>query len=301
MNTTNEKQFGAFVSVCSNALLIFLKLTVGFLTGSLSIISEALHSLSDIAASFIAFVMIKKSSKPADDDHPFGHGKFEEMSGFLEGSLICVIAAFILYSAIKKFLYPSMQEFEPFWGIVIMTVSVLVNIFVSRYLFKIGKKTNSIAIIADAEHLKTDVISSLAVLAGLLIIKITGLAIIDTIFALIVALIIAFTGLKVTFTAVKGLLDEALPKEDLNILQEILEKHLNKDVAEVKFLKTRKSGSEKLIELVICVHKDMTIGAGHDICNNLENEISSSLNGASVFIHLEPCGDDCKNCKLRCK
>ena len=301
MNTIKEKQFGAFLSVCSNAFLIILKLTVGFLTGSLSVISEALHSLSDIAASFIAFVMIKKSSKPADDDHQYGHGKYEELSGFLEGGLICIIALFILYGAVKKFFNPDLQEFEAFWGIVVMVISVLVNIFVSRYLFFIGKKTNSIAIIADAHHLSTDVISSFAVLVGLLIVKLTGLIIIDTIFAVIVALVILFTGIKVTYSAIKGLLDEALPKEDIDILQEILNRHIHNDIAEIKFLKTRKSGSEKLIELVITVHKDITIGKGHDICNLLEKEIEEALSGASVFIHLEPCSNDCMKCNLGCK
>ena len=297
MNAANEKQFGAFLSVCSNAFLIALKLTVGFLTGSLSIISEALHSLSDIAASFIAFVMVRKSSKPADDDHPFGHGKYEELSGFLEGGLIFIIALFIFYSAIKKFITPSVQEFEAFWGILVMAVSVLVNIFVSTYLFRIGQRTNSIAITADAEHLKTDVLSSTAVLVGLLMVKITGLVVIDTIFALLVGLIIAFTGIKVTVCAAKGLLDEALPQEDLKVIKQILDNHLNKDIIDVKFSKTRKSGSEKLIELVITVHKNMTIGKGHEICNALEKEIEAALNGASVFIHLEPCADECCECK----
>lgn len=301
MDNTQEKQFGAFLSVCSNALLIIIKLTVGFFTGSLSIISEALHSLSDIAASFIAFVMIKKSAKPADADHPYGHGKYEELSGFLEGILIFAISVVIFYSAIKKIIFPPEELFEPFWGIIVMAISVVVNIFVSKYLYKIGKKTNSIAIIADAEHLRTDVISSLAVLLGLLVVKITGWVIIDTIFALIVAIIIAFMGARVTFTAIRGLLDEALPQEDLKILQGILDNHLSKDIAEVRFLKTRKSGSEKLIDLVVCVHRQMTIGEGHDICNNLEQEIMAALDGATVFIHLEPCDSACLNCKLKCK
>lgn len=286
------------MSVCSNGFLIILKLTVGFLTGSLSIISEALHSMSDIVASFIAFVMVRESSKPADEDHPFGHGKYEELSGFLEGGLILLIAAFIIYSAFKKFMSPAVTEFEPFWGILIMVISVLVNIIISKYLFRIGQRTNSIAIIADAEHLKTDVLSSLAVLAGLIMVKITGIVQIDTIFAFIVAIIITYTGAKVTISAVKGLLDEALPKEDLDIIREILNSHLDKDIVDVKFSKTRKSGSEKLIELVITVHKNMTIGKGHEICNALEKEIETALNGASVFIHLEPCSEECKGCKV---
>jgi len=288
MTNSQLKQSAAFLSICSNALLIILKLIVGFLTGSLSIISEALHSMSDIAASFIAFISVKKSSEPADKEHPFGHGKFEELSGFFEGLLICGIAIFIFYSAVMKIMAKTSLEFEPFYGILIMSFSVLLNIFVSKYLFKVGTKTNSIAIIADAEHLRTDVISSLAVLLGLLVIKVTGLVIIDVIFAFIVAIIIMFTGVKLTVIAIKGLLDESLPQEDIDLLNEILNSYINKDIEEVKVLKTRKAGSEKIIELVITVQHDMTIVVGHEICNTIENEIMTKLDGAKVFIHLEP-------------
>ena len=288
MNKAQLKVSAAFLSICSNALLIILKLIVGFVIGSLSIISEALHSLSDIAASFIAFLSVKKSSEPADKEHPFGHGKFEELSGFFEGLLICGIAILIFYSAIMKVINDTPLEFEPFWGILIMSFSVVLNFFVSKYLFKVGRKTNSIAIIADAEHLKTDVVSSLAVLLGLVVIKVTGLVIIDVIFAFVVAVIIMITGIKLTLTAIKGLVDEALPQEDIDLLNEILNSHKNKDIEEVKFLKTRKAGSEKIIELVITVKRDMTIIVGHEICNAIENEIMTKLEGAKVFIHLEP-------------
>jgi len=294
MILATEKQKAAFLSVCSNALLIIMKLTVGFLTGSLSIISEALHSLSDIAASFIAFISVKKSSEPADKEHPFGHGKFEELSGFVEGLLICGISVYIFYSAILKIVNPQTQSFEPFWGIIIMTFSVLLNIFVSKYLFWVANKTNSVAILADAEHLKTDVISSLAVLVGLLLIKITGLVIIDVIFAFIVALIITFAGANVIIVAIKGLLDEALPQEDLDVINNILNNYIGEDIEEVRSLRTRKAGSEKLIDLILTVHKDMSIGKGHEICNNIEDEIRRKLNGAKILIHLEPCDNQCK-------
>ena len=288
MNNTQLKKSAAILSICSNALLIILKLVVGFIIGSLSIISEAFHSVSDIAASLIAFISVKKSSEPADKEHPFGHGKFEELSGFFEGLLICGISIFIFHSAIMKLSEDTPAEFEPFYGILIMGFSVILNICVSRFLFSVGKKTNSIAIVADAEHLKTDVISSGAVLLGLLIIKITGLNIIDVIFAFIVAIIIMITGVKLTLTAIRGLLDEALPQEDIDLLNEILNSHKNKDIVEVKLLKTRKSGSEKIIDIVITVKHDMTIVVGHEICNQIENEIISKLQGAKVFIHLEP-------------
>ncbi len=288
MDYAKEKQFAAFLSICSNAVLITLKLIVGFLTGSLSITSEALHSLSDIAASFIAFISVKKSSEPADKEHPFGHGKFEELSGFFEGILICVIAIFIFGGAIIK-LFKPIEPIETSWGIAVMAFSVIINIFVSKYLFYVGTKSNSIAIKADAEHLKTDVLSSFAVLAGLLVIQLTGIYLLDLVFAIIVAIIIAYTGLKLTGEATRGLLDAALPQEDLDILDNILKQHVDVDIIEVKVSKTRKAGSEKLIELVIVVNKRITVKTCHDICNNIENEIMQSLPGAKVFIHMEPC------------
>ena len=296
MDHSKEKQLAAFLSICSNALLITLKLIAGFLTGSLSIVSEALHSLSDIAASFIAYISVKKSAEPADAEHPFGHGKFEELSGFLEGLLICAIAIYIFYCAISKLITPTKIEFEPFWGIIVMAFSIVINIFVSKYLFKVGAKTDSIAITADAEHLKIDVLSSGAVLVGLLAIKITGWTIIDPIFAIIVGGIILFTGLKLTIAASNDLLDTALPEKDLDILNEILKEHHQKDIVDVKLLKTRKSGSEKIINLVIVVHKNMTIKEGHNICNAIEQEITEKLENSKAFIHLEPCEDDCPNC-----
>ena len=130
MDYAKEKQFAAFLSICSNAVLIALKLVVGFFTGSLSITSEALHSLSDIAASFIAFISVKKSSEPADEEHPFGHGKFEELSGFFEGILICVIAIFIFGGAIIK-LFKPIEPIETSWGVAVMAFSVVINIFVN--------------------------------------------------------------------------------------------------------------------------------------------------------------------------
>lgn len=156
----NEKKRAAILSIVSNTLLIVLKFIVGIISGSISIISEALHSGSDLLASFIAFFSVSESSKPADEDHQFGHGKYEDLSGLIEGILIILAALYIVYASVKKMFFAPVIRIDVDLGLAVMLVSVVANTFVSIYLFKIAKKTDSIALYADGEHLRTDIYSS---------------------------------------------------------------------------------------------------------------------------------------------
>ena len=294
----DKKQFAASISVVSNTFLIIIKLIVGFLSGSISIISEAFHSFSDLFASFIAYFSVKKTSLPPDLDHPYGHGKYEELSGLFEGLLIFAVAIYIAIQAINKLLTPQIYTIEPLLGIIVMVFSMIINIAVSLYLSKIGKETDSIALKADALHLRTDVYSSLVILIGLILIKITGISIIDPILALMIAFIITFTSIKLCRQTVKNLLDTALPEEEINKLQTLLNCHLNKDIVEIKNLRTRKAGAQRLIQITIIVHKNITIKEGHNICDEIEKEILDLFNNkATISIHLEPCKDTCNSCK----
>ncbi|MDD3765977.1 MAG: cation diffusion facilitator family transporter [Eubacteriales bacterium] len=290
----SKKEATAMLSILSNSFLIIIKLVVGFLTGSISIISEALHSFSDLLASFIAFFSVNRAAQPADADHPFGHGKYEDLSCFFEGLLIYAIAIYIIYESVIKISSHKIQEFEPVWGIVVMFFSVVVNIIVSRKLFAVGKETDSIALIGDAEHLNTDIISSLAVLVGLLAIKVTGYHIIDPVLALIVAVIIIKTATELTLTSAKNLLDSSLPEKDLNVIHEVLRNYVQ--IVGIKYIGTRKSGSDKIIVITLIVNKDLTIKDGHDLCDLLEQGICSQLPNSLVTIHLEPCEGDCCFC-----
>ena len=293
----DKKQFAASVSVISNTFLIISKLIVGFLSGSISIISEAFHSFSDLFASFIAYFSVKKTALPPDLDHPYGHGKYEELSGLFEGLLIFAVAVYIAIQAINKLLTPMAHTMEPMLGIMVMVFSMIINIAVSFYLSKIGEETDSIALKADALHLRTDVYSSLVILIGLILIKITGISIIDPILALIIAFIITFTSIKLCRQTVKNLLDSALPEQEIQELQTLLNNHLNKDIVEIKNLRTRKSGAQRLIQITIIVHKNITIMEGHNICDIIEKEILDLFNNkATISIHLEPCNNECKCC-----
>lgn len=285
---TKEKKFAALLSIISNTSLITIKLIAGFISGSISIISEAIHSMSDLLASILAFFSVSKSSEPADSDHQFGHGKYEDFSGLIEGILIIMASFYIMYEAIKKIISGSSAEIETGIGIFVMLFSVIVNIIISKYLAKVARKTDSIALFADAEHLRTDVYSSLAILLGLVLIKYTGLHILDPIFAIIVAVIILHAGFSICKKSTNNLLDGTLPEEENEIINHIFNKWQNEKQIKFKNLKTRKSGMYRQIEFTIMIEPHKTIEEGHVICDELEAIIEQSLGNTSFLIHIEP-------------
>lgn len=282
----NEK--AAKLSIFSNSSLILLKLIAGVITNSFSIISEAIHSMSDLLASFIAFFAVKKSAMPADKDHAFGHGKYEDFSGLIEGALIILAGLYIVYEASKKLISQTQPQISVDLAIYIMLFSVIINAFVSYQLFKTAKKTGSIALFADAEHLRTDIYTSLGVVVGLFLIKITNIHILDPIIALIVAVLILQAGYSICKKTVSNLLDESLSeKEEQEIIYAI---NLLKNSCEFKIhkLKTRKSGARKNIEITICVNGDMSVKDSHKFCNEVENILSEKIGNTDTIIHIEP-------------
>lgn len=289
MDANLQKRIAAGLSVVSNSVLITLKFVVGFFTGSISIISEAIHSSTDLLASFLAFFSVSRSSEPADDGHPFGHGKYEDMSGFLEGLLIFAASIYIFYEAAKKLLNPiSVETIDTFWGIVIMLFSVLANIFVSRYLFFVAKKTDSIALYADAQHLKTDIYSSFAVFVGLLLIKITDNSIFDPVLAILVGVLILRTGFKICKTSLNNLLDGSLPEENTEIIEHTVNDFRQQGVLGYKNIKTRRAGAIKIIEITLMLPCEMTICNAHSLCDAIEHSIEEKLGNTDIIIHQEP-------------
>jgi cation diffusion facilitator family transporter len=280
-----NKKNAALVSVFSNTALIILKIIAGILMGSIAVISEAVHSAIDLIASVVAYFSIKKAIEPADSDHPFGHGKYENISGFFEAMLIFFAAAFIVYEAVKKFFAPSeVQSLD--WGIGVMIFSVFVNIAVSRILFKVSKKTNSIALEADAMHLSVDVFTSVSVIVGLVVIKFTGWKIVDPIIAIVVACMICKASLDLTKKSIGDLADQSLPENELQIICRILES--NSDIKGYHKMRTRKSGDQREIEIHITMEKDTTLERAHDFCFGIENKIREALPGSHITLHVEP-------------
>lgn len=281
-----EKKLAAGLSIFSNTAIIILKIIAGIFSGSISIISEAIHSMSDLLASVLTFFAVSRSNEPADSDHPFGHGKYEDMAGFIEGVLIVFAGIYIICEALKKAIVGYEAELNSLLGIYVMTFAVVANILVSKYLFYVAKKSDSISLYADAEHLRTDVWSSLGVLIGLVIIKFTGLVILDSVIAIFVALIIMCAGFSISKKTLNNLLDGALPKEDIEIIENVIKSH--SQVKGFKNLKARKSGRNRDVEVTLFFEADMSILSCHNICDEIENNINEKLPNASIAIHLEP-------------
>jgi cation diffusion facilitator family transporter len=288
----STKTSAAGLSILSNSTLVGLKVGVGLAMGSVSVLSEGVHSGVDLLAALIAFFSIRAAARPADEDHEFGHGKIENISGAVEALLIFLAAGLITYEAANKIREATGLESIDL-GIALMAVSAVVNFFVSRHLHKIARATDSVALEADAWHLTTDVYTSLGVVAGLVAVRVTGLSILDPVVAIGVAMLILRAAWNIAWKAVGGLLDTRLPLSEEEIIRASITEHLG-DVVGFHKLRTRKAGSQRYIDLHLVLPKSATLEEAHRLCDHLEDDIKRKLSDGLVTIHCEPCeqGDD---------
>ena len=280
----NVKVKVARLSVVSNTLLIIMKIVAGILSGSVSIISEAIHSSMDLIAALIALFSVKVSDNPADIKHPYGHGKFENISGVIEALLIFVAAIWIIIEAIKKLLGEEIV-FESLWiGSLVMVVSAIINIIVSRKLYKVARETKSVALEADALHLKTDVYTSAGVALGLILIILTDIKWLDPVIAILVALFIIKESFELLRRAFWPLLDSSWNRDEI----EVLEKKLSDMGVNYHELRTRISGNYRFIDIHIEIPGNVSVGDAHKFCDMIENELNASFENLDVTIHVEP-------------
>jgi cation diffusion facilitator family transporter len=274
----------ARLSILSNSILIVLKLVVGLISGSVSIISEAIHSSMDLLAAIIAFFAVKVSDTPPDSRHPYGHGKVENISGVIESLLIFTAAILIITEAIKKLLGETV-ELDSIWiGSVVMFISAIVNTIVSRKLYKVARETKSVALEADALHLKTDVYTSLGVAVGLGLIMMTGINWLDPIVAILVALFIIKESYVLLSKAFTPLIDSAWGLDEI----EGLERKLNEMAVNYHDLRTRVAGNYRFIDIHVEIPKEESVGSAHNYCDMIENELTSLYDNLTVTIHVEP-------------
>lgn len=274
----------------SNVALVTLKLTVGLFFGLVSVLSEALHSMMDLIAAVIANYSVRKAVEPRDAEHPYGHGKYENLSGVIEAILIFIAAGIIIIEASQKLADATAIEGVDL-GIAVMGISVVVNLFVSRYLYKVAKEEDSMALEADALHLKTDVWTSLGIFAGLIAMKVTGIRQLDPIIALGVALFIIKAAWDMTKRSGRDLLDEKLPPEEEAKIIEVLNKHSDRFLG-YHNLRSRKAGGERFVDFHIVIRYDTPIAAGHALAGMIKSEIREALNRCDVIVHVEPCDKD---------
>jgi cation diffusion facilitator family transporter len=295
----------ASLSIIVVISLIVLKVVVGAITGSLSILAQAVDSFLDLFAVVVTLVAIRIATRPADEEHPFGHGKAENMAAIAQAVLIFLAGGSIIYSAVHRIITQTHLELTEA-GIGVMLVSIVASLLLSRYLLRVSRQEDSPALQANAHNIAADVYSAAAVLVGLLVVRFTGLSVIDPILALLVALFI----LKVAYDVLKksfgGLVDVRLPEAEENIIKAAIREHFGEtehfgEVVDFHALRTRKAGSQRYIDLHLVMPKDTSVAEAHRMCDHLEQDIESRLPNTDVTIHVEPCDENCDWCTFTCR
>jgi len=277
----------AALSIASNAVLIVLKLAAGAITGSVAIITEAMHSSVDLIASIVAYVSVRTADKPADSDHPYGHDKFENLAAAIEAMLILVGAGVIVFESVRR-LSSGAEVHSLGVGIAVIAFSVVANVVVSTLLARRARETESPALEGDAAHLRTDAATSAAVLVGLVAVQLTGAAWLDPVIALAVAAAIVYAGIKLLMRASRVLVDEALPPAELDAVRAAIQEFGPRGVCGYHKLRARRAGSRRYVDLHVQFVGGTTLEAAHATAHQLQDAIRARVRGADVLIHLEP-------------
>jgi cation diffusion facilitator family transporter len=281
--------------------LFAFKVVVGYFTGSISIWAQAVDSSLDIFAVVVTFLTVGYSSKPADHEHPFGHGKAEALAAGVQAVLLLGASAAIAYSAIQRIINGATVAYAPA-GVAVMLVSMIASILLSRHLFRVARATGSTALEANANNILSDVFSTGGVLLGLGIVSIwKNLTIIDPILALLVVLIILRSTYRVGRMAIHELVDVRLPDEEEKKVRQAITEHFGGEVVGFHRLRSRKAGNQRYIDLHLVMPKHVSIEEAHVMCDHLEKDMKTRLLRTDVTIHVEPCDGKCEVCQLTCE
>jgi cation diffusion facilitator family transporter len=276
--------------------LILLKVITGWISGSISVFAQAADSFLDLFAGLVTFFAVRIATKPADEEHPFGHGKVEDMAGVVQGILIFIAAGLIIYSSVGRIINKTPIELAEA-GMVAMVVSMVASILLSRHLLKVSRATGSVVLEANARNITGDIYSTAAVLVGLIVVRITGLNILDPIIAIGIAIYIA----KIAYDAISkpllGLVDASLPRSEQAVIKSCLAEQGNQIVG-FHELRTRRSGNQRYIDLHLVMAKGISLERAHQVCDLLEVDIRLKLPRTNVTIHVEPCDGKCKQCSV---
>jgi cation diffusion facilitator family transporter len=287
------------LAVVSNTLLAAGKLVAGVVMSSAAVVAEGLHSGVDLVAALIAFWAVRKARYPADSDHAFGHGKYDALSGAAEGLLIFGAAFFIIVEAVRKIIGGGEVE-RLGLGALVMAASAVVNFLVSARLFAVARQTGSVAVEADGHHLRTDVWTSMGVLGGIALIRLTDVHILDPLAAFVVAGLILITAWRITKKSFGDLLDRRLPNGEERRIAEIV-KEGHPHWLEFHRLRTRRAGGQRHIDLHVVTCRDIPVELAHRLTEDLEDDIRREFPGAEIITHVEACEKPPADCTDACK
>lgn len=276
----------AALSVASNALMAFIKIIVGFYTGSVAIVSEAIHSAMDLMASVITYFSVRKSNRPPDRLHRYGHGKIENVSGTIETLLIFAAGIWIIVESVQKLVDPTPIRL-PYLGVGVMVFGAVVNLIIGRMIQRVGEETKSVAMKSNALHLLTDVYTSVGVAVSLLLVSATGMNFLDPLIAIFIAIFIMKEAFKLGKESFLPLIDASLTDKEHQTIHRILKRYSDEYI-EYHDLRTRRSGPEEHIDLHLVVSANKSVDEAHDLCNRIEASIQRAFPQSHVLIHIEP-------------
>lgn len=292
------KKIATLISVNTAFMLAVVKLIGGVLTGSVSVLASAVDSILDIGSSTVNYFAIKQSEQPPDNDHRYGHAKFESLASLIQAGVITLSGLYILYEAYARFESgKAVKSIEG--GIWVMLFSLAVTFFLVIFLRKVAKKENSSILKTESLHYEIDLLTGGGVLAGLVLVKVTGINAIDPFISVLIALKTVYSALVLGKEVSEDLVDKALDEDDLKKIHGVLNQY-NCVIVGWHKLRTRKAGTEKFADLHVQVNRHLTIEDAHTIADMIEKNIAETLGGADVQIHIEPCWDECahKACNL---
>ena len=277
----------ALLSIASNSALILLKVVAGALTGSVAILSEAMHSAIDLVASIVAYFSVRKAEEPADEDHRYGHETVENLAAAIEGMLILVGSAVIAFEAVRRLVDDAPVERLGI-GIAVIALSMVANLVVSQFIAARADQTDSAALEGDAAHLRTDALTSAGVLVALVLVQSTGARWIDPVVALVVAAAIVTSGVRILNRSTRVLVDEALPPTEMAAIQDAVREFAPRGVVAFHKLRTRRAGASRYVDLHVQFRRGTTLEAAHATAHALQGAIQSRVRNADVLIHIEP-------------
>ncbi|MCC6614438.1 MAG: cation transporter [Anaerolineae bacterium] len=278
----------AWLSILAAIATIGLKASAYFMTGSVGLLSDALESFVNLAAAIIALVALSVAFRPPDEDHEYGHYKIEYFSSGVEGTLILLAAASIAFSSLQRLLNPQPLEAVPA-GLLVSAIASVINFAIARVLMRAGKTHHSITLEADAHHLMTDVWTSIGVIGGVLLVWLSGIQWLDPLIALFIAGMIVRSGLQLVRRSAEGLMDTAIDPDDRAALEAILDKYRAQGI-DFHALRTRNAGARKFITVHVLVPGHWSVLMGHDLLEQVEQEMRLVLPQAHITTHLEPLG-----------
>lgn len=276
----------ALISIVASVGLIALKLTFGIITNSVSILASAVDSFLDLSASSVNYFSIRKSVKPADDEHRFGHGKAEGLAGLFQCFIIGVSSLYLIYLSLER-IFDGAELSSLDIGIAVIGFSIAASLLLARYIQRVARETDSIALKADSLHFRVDVYANIGIVIGLIVIKVTGAELIDPIVSIALAGLILWTAKDIVVQSVDILMDRELPEQIVNDIEEVIFKY-QPSVKSYHKMRTRNAGSKKFIEFHLVLDHTLSFVRSHEIAEEIIKEIEARVPGSELTVHVDP-------------